>query len=57
MQAVAKNGIITEKMRAKWRLAAKLRRGIKHNIEFSINLSKTRRGIKYKSYIKYNKNL
>jgi len=57
MRAAAKNRIITEEMRAKWRAAAKARRGIKHNIEFSINLSKTRRGAKYKSYIKSNKNI
>jgi group I intron endonuclease len=57
MRAAAKNRIITEEMRAKWRAAAKLRRGIKHNIEFSINLSKAKRGTKCKPYIKSNKNI
>jgi group I intron endonuclease len=32
-------------------------RGRKHGIEFSLNQSKTRRGIKYKHYIKSNKHI
>lgn len=57
IRATANNRIITEETKAKWRVAARLRRGVKRGIEFSINLSKVRRGIKYKSHIKYSKNI